>query len=112
VEFQGGLVGVNAGDLHDRVQLECDDITRVNGAEVRTPRVFATCWANVDFTGGGEVNKDHSVQARRQVRVTIRYREDVMEQHRVIHDGKRYEIKGVMPEQQRKTQVVLECWSI
>lgn len=103
---------INAADLHDRVQLERDVITRVNGAEIRTPATVATLWANVDFTSGSEAFKDHTVESRSVAMVTIRWRDDVSAKDRLIHQGKRYEIKSVIPEAQRKTQILLECWSV
>lgn len=107
--FLGGLIAIDAGDLHDRVQIERDTITRVKGVEVRTPFIYATRWANVDFLSGSEIWKAQQVNPDVNVRITMRYCTDLLPSDRIIHDGKKLEIKSITPEQQRKTQIVLEC---
>ena len=98
-----------ARSLRHRIELERDVITRVNGAEVRTPEVFDSVWASVVYLSGNELWKAQQVNATVNVRVVIRYRTDVLASHRVIYDGKSLEIKGVIPDEERRDSVTLDC---
>ena len=100
---------MDAGSLRCRLQLECDDLSYVNGGEVRTPRVYATVWAEPEATGGGESWRGQAVASQSNYRFTIRYRTDVKPQHRVIFRGRRMEIVSVNPDEMRHSKLVLEC---
>jgi len=102
-------IPIDAGDLFARIQLECDTISHVNGAEVRTATVYGSAWAFAQDEGGGEAVKGALVQSVSKWNFTIRYRSDVKPQHRVIYKGMRMEIMAVHEEDQRKTQLLLQC---
>jgi SPP1 family predicted phage head-tail adaptor len=97
------------GKRKHRVQLERDHVERVKGAEVRTPETYATCWASVTYLGGTELWKAKQVNAEVNVRVNIRYREDVLAAHRVIYKGSKLEIKVVIPDEEHRASLTLEC---
>lgn len=100
---------LNPGVLNRRVDLERDRITHVAGAEQKVTEVYATVWASVVYLSGNEAWKAHQIDATVNVRVEIRYRTDVIAAHRVIYRGKRLEIKSVIPDEERREFVQLEC---
>lgn len=108
---------LNPGILNRRVDLERDRITRVAGEEVKTPEVYATVWASIEYLSGNEAWRAHQIDATVNVRGVIRYRTDVQPAHRVAYQigpvlgGRRVrlEIKSVIPDEVRRESVTLEC---
>lgn len=100
---------INAGELNTPIQLERDIVTREKGVEKKTPEVYATAWAKPEALSGRELIAAQQLAASVNWRFTIRYREDVRPQHRVVMDGRRMEIRAVLPELQKRMLVTLLC---
>jgi SPP1 family predicted phage head-tail adaptor len=89
-------VTVRAGLLDRRVRLdrrheETDD----SGQSVVRWLPLATVWARVEPLGGREGFGQQQWVASGEVRFTIRWRDDVTPLHRVVHDGREYDVVSV-----------------
>lgn len=100
---------MDAGTLTARIALIRDAVFRNAGVETKTPQTYAQVWASVVYLSGSEAFRAQQVNASVNVRVTIRYREDVLPSHRVLYKGKLLEIKAVIPDEVGRDLVVLEC---
>jgi SPP1 family predicted phage head-tail adaptor len=65
------------------------------GQNVITYGTLATVWANVSFKKGKEGNDSDSEYPSRPVTFTIRFRDDVGNDDRIVWDGDVYEIISV-----------------
>ncbi len=88
---------------------ERDVLTYSSGAEIRTPEVYATRWAEPMDSGGSESWRGQQVQTESKFKFKIRYFKDVKAQHRVIFLGSRYEIVSIGPDEVKRSQMILEC---
>lgn len=100
---------LDAGTLTARIALIRDVVSRVAGVEQKAPQTYAQAWASVVYLSGSEAFKAQQVNASVNVRVTMRYREDVLPSHRVLYKGKELEIKAVIPDEVNRESLVLEC---
>lgn len=100
---------LDAGELPHRVRIIRDTIMHTHGAETRSPQVIATVWACVDFLSGNEAWKAQQVNATANVRVTMRYRNDLLNSDVMEYRDWRMEIREVIPEETTKTELVMMC---
>lgn len=61
---------------------------------------LATVWASVEPLSAREFVASQATQARVTVRITIRYRDDVVPTLRIIHRGKIYNVEGVLADRE------------
>lgn len=83
------------GQLQYRVQLQSYSTTTDSyGKKIKTWTTYATVWAQVEGTGSGEAtvaNQQHGTQG---FNITIRYRDDVRTNHRIIYAGRSMYVDG------------------
>jgi len=101
----------NPGELRRRIQIERDTITRVNGAEVKTPGVYTTTWAKAECSSGKELLQGQQIASDVTWVFTLRYRTDLLPQDRVYYQGERMEIRAIVPDDLNRDSVVLLCES-
>ena len=101
-----------AGDLDQRVTLQHVVVSRsATGAEVQTWQDIATVYASVRPLRGREFFAAGETQAAVDVRVLIRYRDDVTREMRVLHRGKPLDIVSVIDQDSRRESLELMCIS-
>ncbi|MES2972392.1 MAG: phage head closure protein [Pseudomonadota bacterium] len=104
------MAALKAGSLNRRVTIKAqaagqDDI----GQPVQTWSDIAPVWANVRFKSGSEAlrgDKETSVTA---ASIRIRRRTDVSVAMRVYDGAVIYEIKAVLPDEERRDRLHLVC---
>lgn len=102
---------MDAGKLVHKVSLQRIPVTQVSGREVRgAAEVYAPdVRANVRFLSGNELWKAQQVTAQVNVRVMLRYRTDVSVNDQVVYGERVLEIKAVIPDEERRESLQLEC---
>ena len=93
------------------VQLERRTVTRDSfGSEIEAWAEEAEVWASVNQTGTSEKfeNDAHRAIAKRSAQITIRWRPDVKETMRVVHEGLFWDIEGIA-EIGRRAGLTLFC---
>ena len=89
---------MQAGRLRHRVTLQRKQQTQnpQTGALLTTWVTEATVWAAVEPLSAREFVAAQAVQSNVSVRITVRYRPDITAAMRLLHDGKVYNITGVL----------------
>lgn len=59
---------------------------------------FATTWASVEPLSAREFIAAQSTQSKISARIVIRYRSGIDASMRILHDGRVYNIEGVLPD--------------
>lgn len=91
-----GLPQQWAGKLDRRIALWKATISYNDLNEpVETFALHATFWAQVVHLSTKEIYDSESVRACKYAKFIVRYRTDVTEKDRVIHDGQSYKIQGI-----------------
>jgi len=98
---------LNAGELTARIELGRDVVSRVNGAEKKTPETYATVWAKPEALSGRELWQAQQASSTVTWRFTVRYRADVRPQDYAIVAGRRLEIRSVIPDALRSSLALL-----
>lgn len=97
------------GRLTERVTIEqVSEAQSASGFPVPTWSTLATVWASVNYRAGGS---DEDQDAGRQVatgavRFTMRYRSDVTEKMRIVHDSYNYDILSILPDEDGAFMVI------
>jgi SPP1 family predicted phage head-tail adaptor len=101
-------VTVRAGLLDRRVRLERrHEGTDDSGQSVVRWLPLADVWARVEPLGGREGFGQQQWVASGEVRFTIRWRDDVTPLHRVVHDGREYDVVSVAEDGRREALLVV-----
>ena len=79
----------------------------VTGEMIETWVRLAREWARVEGISGKEFVAAGAQQSTTTVRVTLRYRADLTASMRFKHMGKIYNIKAILPDNERKLQVCM-----
>lgn len=89
---------MRAGKLRHRVTIQSPDTTQnpVTGEMVNGWTDVATCWASVEPLSVREFMASAATQSEISARITIRYREGVAANMRILHRGNNYNIEGVL----------------
>jgi SPP1 family predicted phage head-tail adaptor len=97
-------------DLRHRIELQACVATRDEiGGLVDTWTTYATVWAEVRQANGREAWYSQQMNAQAAWTIGIRHRTDVTTKHRVIHDGRTFEVRSVTDEDQRRRYLRLAC---
>lgn len=87
---------VDARGMDRRVRIERKVSTRdAMGGEVISYALRATVWAMVIHTKGREAFLAAQVEPTADVEFRIRWRDDVVETDRIVHDGKNYDVQYI-----------------
>jgi len=99
---------LRSGELNRRVSLSrialADD---GKGAQVETPTIFATVWAEAISQNGRESMLAGALQGISSWRIRIRWRADVTTDDQVTLDGKLLNIRSVEDPTGRREQLVI-----
>ena len=89
---------LKAGNLRHRIALQRKQQTQnpQTGALLTTWVTEATVWAAVEPLSAREFVAAQAVQSNVSVRITVRYRPGITSAMRLLHDGKVYNITGVL----------------
>lgn len=101
---------MNAGSLNTRVTIQQntpaqDDI----GQPIASWATLATVWANVRHVSGMESIQGDADASSLKASVRIRLRRDVTNAMRVVIGSKTYEIRAVLPDEERLDYLDLSC---
>lgn len=99
---------VRAGLLDRQVRLERRfEETDASGQVLVRWLPLATVWARVEPLGGREAFGQEQFVATGDVRFTIRWRADVTPLHRVVHEGREYDVVSVAEDGRREALLVI-----
>lgn len=85
--------------LRHRVTLQRYEQTRDEmGGVVETWADVATVWASIEPLSAREFIAAQSAQSQVSARIVIRYREGITAAMRILHNGRVYNIEGVLPD--------------
>ena len=100
------------GQLDRQITLKVATVTtNGNGERVNAWATYATRWAAIEYTGGGEMISDDMALSSKEVKFTIRYDSTITEKHRVNYRSKEYEIR-LIQEIGRLDYMVLTCETV
>ena len=87
---------IDAGELDRRIELQSATMTNdpIYNEEVLTWETYATVWAKMDFHRSFEAEQIGREYAQMALFFTIRWRDDVDAEDRVIFEGDTYDIIG------------------
>jgi SPP1 family predicted phage head-tail adaptor len=101
-------VALRAGLLDRRIALERRvDVTDASGQAVSHFVPLATVWARVEPLGGREGFGQQQWVATGDIRFTVRWRDDVAPLHRVVHEGRAYDVVSVAEDGRREALLVV-----
>lgn len=89
---------MHAGRLRHRVSLQEQVETRDDetGAVIVSWQEFAKAWSAIEPLSAREFVASQAVQSEVVARITMRYRNDVTAKNRIVHNGRIYNIEGVL----------------
>lgn len=89
---------MHAGRLRHRVSLQAQVETRDDetGAVIVAWQEFAKAWSAIEPLSAREFVASQAVQSEVVARITMRYRNDVTAKNRIVHNGRIYNIEGVL----------------
>lgn len=89
---------MQAGKLNKRITLQKPVKTQsqVTGAVVNGWADQAELWANVTDLSARDFVAAQAGQSEVTTRITIRWRDDVTDKHRILYRGRVYDIQGVL----------------
>jgi len=89
---------MKAGKLRHRVTIQSPGITQnpVTGEMVNGWAEVATVWASVEPLSVREFMASAATQSEISARITIRYREGIAANMRILHRSQAYNIEGVL----------------
>lgn len=100
----------SAGQLRFRVELQRATETRdAIGGVVETWETYATVWAAVEQMSARESWWRQQMNASAAWRVTLRWLAGVTTKHRVLWQGRTFEVRGVTDVEQRRVFIELAC---
>ena len=101
-------MALRAGLLDRRVALERRvEVTDDSGQAASHFVAVATVWARVEPLGGREGFGQQQWVASGDVRFTIRWRPDVTPLHRVVHEGREYDVVSVAEDGRREALLIV-----
>lgn len=103
---------MQAGRLRHRITIQRKEQTQNpnTGAMTTTWATVATVWAVVEPLSAREFIAAQAVQSDVSVRITMRYRPGITSAMRLLHDGKTYNITGVLADKASgREYITLPC---
>jgi SPP1 family predicted phage head-tail adaptor len=101
-------VTVRAGLLDRRVRLERrHEVTDDSGQVVVQWEPIADVWARVEPLGGREAFGQQQWVATGDLRFTVRWRDDIDPLHRVVHEGRAYDVVSVAEDGRREALLIV-----
>jgi SPP1 family predicted phage head-tail adaptor len=101
---------MEAGKLRNRVSIR-DRVSTQDGAgqPIETWDEVAAVWADIRHLNGMESIKAGADVSVNKVSIRVRRRSDIDAGMRVYHGSTIYEIKAVLPDEQRRERLDLSC---
>lgn len=96
------MPALNAGKLRHRVQVQrqVEIRNQQNGAvSIAWENIDGPCWAEIAPLSAREFVQSAAVQSNVTARITMRWRDDLTASMRIVHNGKVYNIAGVLADQ-------------
>lgn|SRR5690625_3468587 len=88
---------MRAGKLRHRIEIQKKDrVSDGGGGYYYDWVIVATVWASVEPLSAREFLQAQAVQSEVTARITIRYRDDITPDMRILHRGQTYYIQGVL----------------
>lgn len=101
---------MNVGRRRHPIEVEAFTYTRDpdTGGVIEGWATVGIEWASLDGISGREFNAAGATQSVATHRVTIAYRDDLTTSHRFVYHGKKYDLKALLPNNDR-TELVCMC---
>lgn len=98
------------GNLRHRVALQKKAITE-DGLKQQSEvwADIATVWARIEPLSGKEYFAAKQINAEISVKLTLRYRKDVVSDMRVAFDGRIFEVLSIINPEERRESLILMC---
>ncbi len=101
---------IRAGKLRHRVTIQQKSVTRNTfGEEVVTWQDVATVWAAIEPLRGREFFESQQINAEVTTQITIRYRDGIAPEMRIIYNSKIYDIQAAINTEERDKELILLC---
>lgn len=98
------------GNLRHQIVIERRVLTDDGiGGTTAAWSTYATVWAQVKQLGGAEVVRSQKTTATERLDITIRYRDDLRANDRVLHDGKVYNIAAIFDPAGTRKWTNIQC---
>lgn len=103
---------VNPGRLKDRITLQTPTQQEGPFPPLDDYEDYTTIWAEVRFLRGRNFYAAKSANIKTDVEFIIRHRTDLDETMRVVHEGKDYEIEGIVPMDNTSSYMTIRAYEI
>jgi SPP1 family predicted phage head-tail adaptor len=105
------VVAFPAGELDRRIELQAATVTNDPdyNEEVLVWATYATVWARMEFHRSFEAEAQGREYAQMALFFTVRWRDDIEAEHRIVYDGDTYEIIGRPRELGRRQGLMVEA---
>jgi SPP1 family predicted phage head-tail adaptor len=102
---------MNPGSLRYRVRIDSLNSTNTDayGQITKSWTPYCTVWAGIKYLIGKELDSGGREVSINQVKIRIRWREDINPDMRVVHNNVIYDINNVMPDMAHRMYVDLLC---
>lgn len=99
----------NAGMLNKRVKIVKPSTNEESGFSAVTDKPFLTVWASIQPLRGREYYETEKVQNTENVKIIIRYRENVTESCKILYKNHTYKIQSVVNPNMQNESLELYC---
>ena len=105
---------MRAGGLRHKIELQSAVETQDSfGQPAPTWSTYATAWASVEVESVSELAQSEKWVNQRRYTLTVRFRDDVETEHRVVlPGGEVLEIAGAYDPDGKRTQTILDCLEV
>lgn len=101
---------MNPGRLRHRVQLQAATLTPTStGVRSEAWTTYGTVWAQIAPEVSREGGTRDQISPSTSHTVTLRYRDDVENGHRVLYRGRVFRVEGIINEEERQRFLRLAC---
>ena len=99
----------NAQELNKRIELQAyvETVDPLTGYETQAWQTYAEAFAKVEPLVGREYFQAKATQAENTVKFTLRWRPGVEPKHRILFDGKAYDIQSVINIKSRNRELLI-----
>lgn len=100
---------MEAGNLRHRIELQFESKTQDSTGDPVSDgwTTFATRWAFVKPLTGREVVQAQQIHAETTHSITLRYMNGINEAHRVLYEGRDFQILSVINVEERDKELIL-----
>lgn len=103
---------INAGDLNSRIMIQKKVEPDGPFQPLDEYEDYISLWSEARFLRGRNFYAARAANIKTDVEFIIRYREDLDETMKVVHNGKNYEIEGITPLDSQNAFMMIKAYEI